>query len=449
MFIGHENTFSTSTNSSRWRAMNAEWPNSSWLERPLDSRPWRGSLSHRTGYWVVAFAFLMNMAMSAIPTPLYGLYRQRDGLSSFMITVIFAVYAVGVIASLFLAGHVSDWIGRRRVLVTGLYVNVVSAVVFIFAPSLTGLIVARIISGISVGLATATATAYLTDLHFQAYPLANRRRAQLMAIFVNLGGIGLGPLISGLISQNAPAPLVLPYVVTGLVLVGLATLVLATPETVSAPQVRTRWRPQHIAVPAESRGQFFAGAVAGLTAFAVYGVFSSLVPRFLADTLGSDSRSLAGAVAFSAFISGAVAQIALSRMKPVAMLRVSVPILLAGLTMLVVGMWFAFLAVFVVGGIVTGAGAGLVFRGAMVRAGEAAPAQSRAEVMAGFFLASYLGLSLPVIGLGVALSFAAAREVMLAFVIVVALAIVLSVRSATREPLDRAGVRRQLLPTEN
>jgi MFS family permease len=136
-------------------------------------------------------------------------------------------------------------------------------------------------------------------------------------------------------------------------------------------------------------------------------------------------------------------------MKPAAMLRVSVPILLAGLTMLVVGMWFAFLAVFVVGGIVTGAGAGLVFRGAMVRAGEAAPAQSRAEVMAGFFLASYLGLSLPVIGLGVALSFAAAREVMLAFVIVVALAIVLSVRSATREPLDRAGVRRQLVPTEN
>jgi hypothetical protein len=428
--------------------MNAEWPNSPWLERPVDSRPWRGSLSHRTGYWVVAFAFLMNMAMSAIPTPLYGLYQQRDGLSSFMITVIFAVYAVGVIASLFLAGHVSDWIGRRRVLVTGLYVNVVSAAVFIFAPSLTGLIVARIISGISVGLATATATAYLADLHFQAYPQANRRRAQLMAIFVNLGGIGLGPLISGLMAQNAPAPMVLPYVVTGLVLVGLATFVLATPETVPAPQVRTRWRPQHIAVPAGARGQFFAGAVAGLTAFAVYGVFSSLVPRFLADTLGSNSRSLAGAVAFSAFISGAIAQIALSRMKPVAMLRVSVPILLVGLTLLVVGMWFAVLTVFVVGGIVTGAGAGLVFRGAMVRAGEAAPAESRAEVMAGFFLASYLGLSLPVIGLGVALSFAAAREVMLAFVIVVALAIVLSVRSATREPSVGASDHRELLPTE-
>jgi MFS family permease len=60
----------------------------------------------------VAFAFLAVMAFSAVPSPLYGLYRERDHFSLFMITVIYAVYAVGVIGSLLLGGHLSDWYGR-------------------------------------------------------------------------------------------------------------------------------------------------------------------------------------------------------------------------------------------------------------------------------------------------------------------------------------------------
>jgi hypothetical protein len=92
-------------------------------------------------------------------------------------------------------------------------------------------------------------------------------------------------------------------------------------------------------------------------------------------------------------------------------------------------MWFAALVVFIIGGIATGAGAGLVFRGAMVRAGESAGTSSRAEVMAGFFLAAYIGLSLPVIALGVILNFVTARSAMLVFAVVAALAIVGSVKS--------------------
>jgi carbon starvation protein CstA len=50
------------------------------------------------GFWVAAFAFLVNMGFSAVPTPLYVLYQRRDHFSTFMITVVYAVYAVGVIA---------------------------------------------------------------------------------------------------------------------------------------------------------------------------------------------------------------------------------------------------------------------------------------------------------------------------------------------------------------
>src|SRR5689334_18575555 len=75
--------------------------------RPDAGRPAApGSRQYGPGFWLVAAAFLTAMAFSTIPTPLYALYQHRDGFSSFVVTVVFAVYAVGVIASLLLAGHV-------------------------------------------------------------------------------------------------------------------------------------------------------------------------------------------------------------------------------------------------------------------------------------------------------------------------------------------------------
>src|SRR5258707_12718226 len=64
-----------------------------------------GSPRHRRAFWTVAFAFFTVMGFSTVPSPLYGLYRARDHFSLFMVTVVFAVYAIGVIAALLLAGH--------------------------------------------------------------------------------------------------------------------------------------------------------------------------------------------------------------------------------------------------------------------------------------------------------------------------------------------------------
>ncbi|HLH99692.1 MAG TPA: MFS transporter [Acidimicrobiales bacterium] len=390
------------------------------------------ALSHGVAFWTVTLAFLLNMAFSAVPTPLYVLYQGRDHFSDVMITVVYAVYAVGVIASLFLAGHVSDWVGRRRVLVPALLVNVAAAAVFLLAPSLPGLIVARVISGISVGITTATATAYLAELHVAAGGSPTGRKAQVVATAANLGGIGVGPLAAGFLAQWVPSPLVVPYVVFGLLLIGLSIGVAAAPETAVRPDPLPQWRPQRVAVPAHARGQFYAATAAGVASFAVYGVFNSLVPTFLAGTLHETSHAVAGAVAFSAFAAGAAAQIWLGRLGSVRMLRVSVPLLVAGMGLFAAGMWLPSLVVFVVGGVVTGAGAGLLFRGSLVAAGLTAPAGARAEVLAGFFLGAYVGLSIPVIGLGVAATYVPARDVMLVFVALVAVAAGLAVGAVGR-----------------
>ena len=121
---------------------------------------------------MVSFAFLAVMAFSAVPSPLYGLYRARDHFSLFMVTVIYAVYAFGVIGALLLAGHLSDWYGRRRLLLPALGLAIVSAIVFLVSKSLAGLLVGRLLNGIAIGIVVSTATAYLTELDAVGRPEA-------------------------------------------------------------------------------------------------------------------------------------------------------------------------------------------------------------------------------------------------------------------------------------
>ena len=333
---------------------------------------------HRTGFWLVGFVFLVTMAFSAVPAPLYVLYAARDRFGPLMITVIFAAYAVGVIASLFLAGHLSDWLGRRRMAVIAVAVNVASGVIFLLWPSVPGLLIARVVSGVSVGMLTATATAYLSELDATGRGGLPRRRAEIIATAANLGGIGLGPLVSGFLAQYAGDPLVVPYLVfEALMLAGLLALALV-PETVTRPQVRPRYRPQRVSVPARHRQAFYAASAAAAAEFALFGLFTSLAPGFIAGTLHDTSHALAGTATFAVFGAAALAQIVASRLDLRSQLAFGLLALVLGLTVITVAFWLASLALLLAGGIVAGSGAGAAFKGSVTTVlGIARPAGSR------------------------------------------------------------------------
>ena len=370
---------------------------------------------HGAGLWAVVFAFVAVMAFSTVPTPLYALYQTRDGFSTFVITVIFAAYAVGVILALFFAGHVSDWLGRRRALVPAVLLSVVSAIVFLVWRELPGLLIGRVLSGLSVGIVTATATAYLAELHLGERPGASPKRAQLLATTANLGGLGLGPLVAGLLAQSVSAPLTVPFVLFLVLLAGGAVVVALAPETVTRPSPRPAYRPQRVAVPAEARGRFFGAAAAGSVSFAAFGLFTSLAPTFLAGTLGHSSHALAGVPAFTAFTAAAVAQRAARAWEVRRLLAIGMVALAAGVLLVVAATWLPSLTLFLAGGLVAGAGAGLLFKGGIVTVlGLAAP-ERRAEALAGFFLAGYVGISVPVLGLGVLDQWVEPKVALLAF----------------------------------
>ncbi len=377
---------------------------------------------HRAGFWLVAYAFTVTMAFSAVPTPLYVLYQARDRFGSVTLTLIFAVYAVGVALSLLLAGHLSDWAGRRRMLAVAIAVNLASGVLFLTWPAVPGLLVARFVSGISIGLLTATATAHLTELHRAARGTAGSGpsggsggHANAVSTAANLGGIGLGPLLAGLLAQYAPDPLHLSYfVVEALMLLGLLGLALV-PETVTRPDPRPAYRPQRVSVPPASRRAFWAAGATAAVMFSVFGLFTSLAPSFLAGTLHDRSHALAGVTAFAVFGAAALSQVLLARLPLRRLLGLGIALLVIGLAGVTVAVWVASLALLLVGGVLAGAGAGATFKGAVATVIGIAPEQARGEALAGLFLAAYLGLAVPVIGLGIATQYLSAPVALLIF----------------------------------
>lgn len=388
-----------------------------------------------TGFWLVAYAFAVVMAFSALPTPLYVIYAARDGFSSLMITLIFATYVLGVVVSLLLAGHISDWYGRRTVLLPASALSALAGLVFLASSSVPALFAGRFLSGLAVGMVTTAATAHLGELHRKHRPDSSPSRPQIVAVAANLGGIGAGPLLAGLLAQFAPDPLRTPYVVAEALLVLALAALAVTPETAIGQSENIGYRPQRIAVPSGGRGRFALAALAGFICFAVFGLFTSLAPGILSTTFGQRSHALAGVVAFSVFAAASIAQVAARALDVRSTLAVGTAVLPAGLLLLAAGTWTTGLAIFAAGAVLTGAGAGLVFTGVLGMTIDSSPVQSRAEVLAAFFVAAYVGLAVPVVTLGILGRLVSARAELAGFAAAaIAVLIPTVARLITRHP---------------
>jgi MFS family permease len=388
---------------------------------------------HHRGFWMIALAFLTAMAFSTVPAPLYPLYQARSGFSTFMITVIYAAYAVGVVASLLLAGHVSDWVGRKKVLIPALGLELVAAAIFLVVPSLPLLIVARLVSGLGVGMLTATATAHLHELHTRHRPDGSSQRFEAVSTAANIGGIGFGALVSGVLAQYVDSPLRTPYLVfAGLLLLSVVAVAL-TPETVEKKLVRPAYRPQRVSADHGDRPGYIAAAAAGFASFAVFGVFTSVAPGFVGGALHHPSPALAGLVVFAVFGSAAAAQTLTGRMRPGAKLGIGLAGQSLGLVVLTVGMRATSLPTFLVGGVIIGIGAGMLFKAAVGAVATMAAPAKRGEALAGLFLVSYVGLSLPAVSIGIASRYVTPTTAMtsLAVVLLVVLGVVAALSRRT------------------
>lgn len=359
--------------------------------------PPAGTARMTAGFWLVTLVYALVMLGGTLPIPLYVLWAPKMGFGPFTTTLVFAVYALGTVLALLVLASWSDRAGRRPLLAYALLTTVASTVLFLLAQNVAVLLAARFLCGLATGVFTATATAALGELSG-----AHRaRRASVVSTAANMGGLGLGTVLAGLLAQFSADPTHVVFWCYLAALVPAPVAIAIVPETVAVRHRPTLSVRRPSLPPAHAgRPEFLRAAAVVFSAFAVCGLFSSLVPAFLRDRLHVHSLAAVGGQVGALFIVGVIAQLTapprwLARQWPAPSL------LIAGVAVFQTGLWTRSLGLFITGTLLAGAGIGLAFRRGIATTQRVADPKRRADLLATYFLAAYAGLILPTLTLGV------------------------------------------------
>ena len=205
-------------------------------------------LPNRVAYALAASVIGLGLFASITPSPLYHAYSELWHFSPLTLTLVYATYAFGVLASLLLVGGVSDDVGRRPVLLVSLGGLIGATVLFLVADSAAWLFAARAIQGVSTGAAlSARARRCLTCIRAAirwppGSPTARRPPP----------AVGLGILVSSSLVRIGWEPRVLPYAL----LLVLAAIAFAgaywMPEPVSSARASRTPNPPQRNCPSRS-----------------------------------------------------------------------------------------------------------------------------------------------------------------------------------------------------
>lgn len=357
-------------------------------------------IPRRYAFWIVGLALFSMTASAAAPSPLYPVYQASWGFSAVMLTTVFAVYAVALLAALLTVGALSDHLGRRPVLIVALLLLAASMVVFIVSDNVGWLVAARVLQGIAVGVATGALSAAVIDLqpNAQMGPLVNSVTPAI--------GLAGGALGAGLLVQCAPAPTVLVYAL----LIG-ASLVLAValffiPESApvrgfdSSGHLLRSLRPQ-VAVPAHIRGRFLRVVPCLLATWSLGGLHLSLGPSIISTVLGIDNHLIAGLEIFALFASGSLAAALLRGVASRTVMVGGTLVLAVGVVVMLLSLATTSALVYFLGTMVSGFGWGATFLGAMQTIGGLAEPHERGRIFATTFVVSYLAFSVPAVIAGI------------------------------------------------
>jgi MFS family permease len=354
------------------------------------------TLSQRAAYWHAAAVIGLCLFASVVPSPLYHLYAQLWHFSPVTLTLIYAVYAFGVLAALLLAGRVSDQVGRRPVLLVALSALIVSSALFIAADSAAWLFAARGLQGLATGAALSAASAGLLDLH----PRRNAASAGLANAVASCAGLGLGILVSASLVQAGVAPRILPYLTTAALFAVALAGAYWMPEPVR-DRSAFRLTPQRPSVPAGVRHSFLLAALALIASWSIGGLLFSLGAQLAAQLFSTTNVILAGTGGITLALAAALAQLVFHRVAPWLGTSAGAVALAAGIILIVAAAAVNSGALFAAGTLVAGAGFGVAFLGGLRRLTAVIPPAHRAAVMSAFYAVAYISLSVPAVIAGI------------------------------------------------
>lgn len=337
---------------------------------------------------ILLFAFFVA---GSAPSPLFVVFQQQWGFSPALLTVAFAIYAIALLASLLVAGSLSDHIGRRPVVFTALLLQAGAMLTFLLADSINGIIAARIVQGIATGMVSGALTAAVVE----AAPAAQKRLGAMIGSVSPLAGLAVGALLTGIAVKFAlhPVPLVFGVLVAICVVGAVATLFLpesATPRPGALASLVPR-----ISIPVQARAEFFRGVPTMLAVWSLAGLYLSLVPSMLQQIFGIHDGIVNGLAIATFFGLGAASPTLLKKLSPVRMSAVGMSLLAVGAGLVAVSLATRSVALFFAGTALAGFGGGSAFSAQVQTLAPLAQPHQRAELFAALYATSYLAFSVP------------------------------------------------------
>jgi predicted MFS family arabinose efflux permease len=349
-------------------------------------------LSPAAAFLLLASITVSFLAGSSAPTPLYPLYMARWGLTPLMITVIFGIYALAVLLALLVAGRLSDHLGRRPVLLTATLAQAGTMVLFGTATSLSGLLVARVIQGLTTGAALGAVGAAMIDLDKTRGTVANALAPPF--------GTATGALVAAVLVQYLPFPTHLVYAIFGMVFI-LQAIGLAYMAESITPRggVLSSLKPQ-LSLPRATREPLLLALPVLVAVWALAGFYGSLSPMLVRGMLGSNTPLLGGLALFVLAACGGLAVMVLQHREPKDMMMFGVASLFAGVAIAVMSLPYGAIGVFFFGTAIAGIGFGAGFQGAVRTVVPFAAPHERAGVLSIVFIISYIAMGVPAVAAG-------------------------------------------------
>jgi predicted MFS family arabinose efflux permease len=343
--------------------------------------------SHRSSLVFLAVTLLTFLAASSAPTPLYHLYQEGLHFSAGMLTLIFGVYALSLLAALLTVGSLSDHLGRKPVIFTALVLNMLAMLLFINEDSVAWLIAARTVQGFATGMATAVLGAALLDTDRQQGPLVNSVAPLL--------GMACGAMGSSVLAEFAPLPTQLIYWTLLALMLVQALYVWRLPETVDRiPGALASLRPT-LHVPPQARRALWLSLPVDVAVWAMGGFYLSLAPSLVRAATGSTSNLIGGGLVAVLTVSGALMIFTLRNRPASKVLRLGATLLAVGVALILTAVHSASLPLFFIATLIAGSGFGAGFLGALRSVVPLALPHERAGLMSAFYVLSYLAFCLP------------------------------------------------------
>lgn len=350
----------------------------------------------------VCFAMCVGVMGTALISPLYPVYQAAWDLRTSDISLIYVVYMVGALFGLLFMGRLSDTLGFRAVMLTGLVLGWAGTLLTMLAWSLPSLNIGRFAVGLSSSLIVTSASVGLVQISRDGAS----QRISMITSFLLAFGFGLGPITGGVIGQWLPNPLRVTYV-PSLVLGVLAIYALMrvqlkchAPERAASPLSWRTFMPRLTWAGRENSIAFMLTCACPFFAFGVFGIYASMAPLFLEKMLPWHGPVVSGTSIGVILLASALTQLSCARMSLRWCGLLGLLAVVLSNAMLVLNFTLGSPVVFVIGVCAAAAGHGMCLLAGISMVNRIATPTERSGLISNYLVCGYVGSIVPLIGAG-------------------------------------------------